>query len=54
MVAGARVYVEGRLSQEKWTARDGTEHHGLSVMSWHTRLAAIGRNKSRRNDTQHG
>src|SRR5262249_19635512 len=45
MVKGARVYVEGRLSLDEWTANDGTARHGLSVMSWHTRLAPIGRTK---------
>jgi single-strand DNA-binding protein len=45
---GARVYVEGKLSSDEWTAQDGTKRHGLSVMSWHCRLAEIGRNKSKR------
>jgi single-stranded DNA-binding protein len=45
-VKGARVYVEGKLSSDEWTAQDGTKRHGLSVMSWHCRLSEIGRNKS--------
>jgi single-strand DNA-binding protein len=45
---GARVYVEGRLSADEWTAQDGTKRHGLSVMAWHCRLSEIGRNKSKR------
>lgn len=42
---GARVYVEGRLSLDTWTGKDGTERTGLSCMSGHTRTAQIGRNK---------
>jgi single-stranded DNA-binding protein len=49
MLKGARVYVEGKLSLNKWVSQDGVEKTGLSVMSWHTRLAQIGRNK-RKND----
>jgi len=45
MIAGARVYVEGTLSADKFTGRDGTERLGLTIMSWHTRLSGIGRNK---------
>jgi single-stranded DNA-binding protein len=48
MVKGARVYVEGRLEVSEWTGQDGAKRHGLSVMSWHCRLSAIGRNKPRR------
>jgi single-stranded DNA-binding protein len=47
-VKGASVYVEGKLRLDEWTAQDGTKRHGLSVMSWHCRLAEIGRNKSKR------
>jgi single-stranded DNA-binding protein len=42
---GSRVYLEGTLKLNAWTRADGVERHGLSVMSWHCRLAAIGRNK---------
>jgi len=47
-VKGARVYVEGRLSLDQWTAQDGAARTGLSCMSWHCRLAQIGRNKPKR------
>jgi single-stranded DNA-binding protein len=47
MVKGSRVYVEGKLSQDEWTAQDGEKRHGLSVMSWHCRLSQIGSNKPR-------
>jgi single-stranded DNA-binding protein len=43
---GARCYIKGRLSADEWTAQDGTKRHGLSVLSWYTRLSEIGRNKS--------
>ena len=48
-VKGARVYVEGRLSLDQWTAQDGAARSSLSCMSWHCRLAQIGRNKPKRN-----
>ena len=44
LVKGARVYLEGKLSLNEWTASDGT---GLSVLSWHCRLAQIGRAKAK-------
>ncbi|MGA8699357.1 MAG: single-stranded DNA-binding protein [Xanthobacteraceae bacterium] len=47
-VKGARCYVEGKLSLSEWTSQDGTTHHGLSLMSWHCRLSAIGRAKPKR------
>jgi single-stranded DNA-binding protein len=47
MLKGARVYVEGKLSLNKWIGQDGVEKTGLSVMSWHTRLAQIGRTKAK-------
>jgi single-strand DNA-binding protein len=47
LLKGVRLYVEGRLSLDEWTAQDGSKRYSLSVMSWHTRLA-IGRNKTRR------
>jgi single-strand DNA-binding protein len=47
LVKGARVYLEGKLSLNEWTASDGTTRTGLSVMSWHTRLAQIGRAKTK-------
>jgi hypothetical protein len=51
-IRGARVYVEGTgLKIDEWTGSDGTERHGLSCMSWHCRLAAIGRNRAKPNPT---
>jgi single-stranded DNA-binding protein len=47
-VKGARVYTEGTLRLEEWTGQDGIRRRGLSVMSWHCRLAEIGRNKPAR------
>jgi single-stranded DNA-binding protein len=46
-VKGARVYDEGRLTLDKWS-KDGAERVGFSCMSWHCRLAQIGRNKPKR------
>lgn len=48
LVKGARVYCEGSLKLDKWTGQDGAERQSLSCMSFHTRLAAIGRNKPKR------
>jgi single-stranded DNA-binding protein len=45
LVKGARVYIEGRLSLDDWTAKDGSKRQSLSCMSWHTRLSKIGRNR---------
>jgi single-strand DNA-binding protein len=46
LVKGAKVYVEGTgLKIDEWTGQDGKQRHGLSCMSFHTRLCAIGRNK---------
>jgi single-stranded DNA-binding protein len=50
LVKGARVYIEGRLTLDEWTAQDGAKRHGLSVMSWHCRLAQIGRHRLKRDD----
>ena len=36
MVKGARVYVEGSLRLDEWTAADGTKRTGLSVISEHS------------------
>lgn len=44
----ARVYVEGRLTAKIWTDSQGQPRVDLSVMSWHCRLAQIGRNKPKR------
>ena len=48
LLKGARVYIEGRLSLDEWTAQDGAKRHGLSLMSWHCRLSEIGRNRPKR------
>ena len=48
LLKGARVYVEGKLSPDQWTDKDGKERHGLSCVSWHTRLSQIGRARTRR------
>ena len=45
LVKGARVYLEGRIALDEWAGQDGVKRHGLSVMSWHCRLAQIGRNR---------
>jgi single-stranded DNA-binding protein len=45
LVKGARVYIEGSIKLDAWTGADGAQRHGLSVMSWHCRLAQIGKNK---------
>jgi single-stranded DNA-binding protein len=47
---GARVYCEGSLKQDEWTGNDGVQRHGLTVLSFHTRLAQIGRNKPAKRD----
>jgi single-stranded DNA-binding protein len=47
---GSRVYVEGSLKPSEWIGQDGAQRHGLSVMSWHCRLAQIGRNRLKRNN----
>jgi single-stranded DNA-binding protein len=48
LTKGARVYCEGRLSIGEWTGQDGTKRTGLSCLSWHCRLAQIGRNRPKR------
>jgi hypothetical protein len=34
LAKGVEVYVEGRLSLNTWTGRDGAERTGLSVSAW--------------------
>ena len=42
---GDKVYVEGSLKIESWTAKDGKERSGLKVAAWKIeKLGAIGRN----------
>jgi single-stranded DNA-binding protein len=49
LVKGARLYIEGGgLKIDEWSGQDGVKRHGLSCMSWHCRLAEIGRNKPAR------
>jgi len=45
---GAAVYVEGRIALDRWKGTDGGDRSGLSCMSWHCRLAQIGRNKPKK------
>jgi single-strand DNA-binding protein len=52
LVKGARVYIEGKLSLDEWTAQDGSKRTGLSCMSWHCRLSQIGRNKTQKPKSQ--
>lgn len=47
-VRAARVYVEGKVSINRCNWLDGTERSNLSVLSWHCRLAQIGRQKVKR------
>jgi single-strand DNA-binding protein len=53
LVKGARVYLEGKLSLNEWTANDGTTRSSLSVFSWHCRLAQIGRAKAKSEKSKH-
>jgi single-stranded DNA-binding protein len=48
---GSRCYVEGSLRLDQWAGPDGATRHGLSVLSRHTRLAAIGRARKRNKQT---
>ena len=53
-VRGARVYLEGSLKAGIWTDQQGMPRVDLTVLSWHCKLAAIGRNRPRRdNPPQH-
>lgn len=45
LTKGTRVYIEGKLSFDEWTAADGNKRTGLSVVSWHCRPANIGRDR---------
>ena len=49
---GALVFVEGRVSINRWKAQDGSDRAGLSVMSFHTRVAEIGNNRPRRDKSE--
>src|SRR5262249_23068090 len=48
LTKGARTYIEGRLELTEWTGQDGATKQGLSVLSFHTRLSQIGRQKAKR------
>jgi single-stranded DNA-binding protein len=48
LVKGSSVYLEGRLALDEWSGQDGVKRHGLSLISWHCRLAQIGRNRPKR------
>jgi single-stranded DNA-binding protein len=52
LVAGARVYVEGRLELSEWTGSNGVKRQGLNVLSWHCRLPHIGRNRPKKKLSQ--
>jgi single-strand DNA-binding protein len=46
---GSRLYCEGQLSLDAWTAADGEKRTGLSVMAWKCeKLAQIGKNRPKR------
>jgi single-strand DNA-binding protein len=46
LLKGDRVYVEGRLKVDTWTAQNGQQRTGLSVAAWKAdKLGQIGRNK---------
>jgi single-stranded DNA-binding protein len=47
-VAGAVIYVEGRLSVTKRTAADGRQKVEVDVKAWHVRIAEIGRRRAKR------
>jgi single-stranded DNA-binding protein len=46
--SGARIYCEGSLKSEEWVDKSGAKRFGLTVLSWHCRLSAIGRNRQKR------
>jgi single-stranded DNA-binding protein len=48
LTKGAKAYFEGRLSQTTWTAPDGTQRHGPSLMASYCRLSQIGRAKPKK------
>lgn len=48
LTKGTRVYIEGRLSLDEWTASDGSKRSGLSVVTWHCRPTHIGQRRLER------
>ena len=57
---GGKVYIEGRLSLDKWRGKDGQQQHRLKVAAFRVEmLNQIGRNRPRKAkgsvaDTVHG
>jgi single-stranded DNA-binding protein len=51
-VKGARVYIEGAIRIEEWTAQDGTKRAGLTCIAGHCRLSAIGRNRPKKENSK--
>jgi single-stranded DNA-binding protein len=47
LTKGVRCYIEGSLRLDRWD-KDGVPQSGLSCLSFHCRIAAIGRHKQRR------
>jgi single-stranded DNA-binding protein len=47
---GERIYAEGAIRLNQWTAPDGTQRHGLSMASWKAERPGIGRNRQRQQD----
>jgi hypothetical protein len=47
ILKGTRVYTEGTLRLDTWE-QEGKQRTGLSVMSWHCRVAAIGQHRPKR------
>ena len=52
LLKGARIYVEGRLELKEWQSSDGSTKQSLNCVSWHCRLAGIGRNKPKRETSE--
>ena len=46
-IKGAAVYVEGKLTLDRWTTAEGVQRAGLSLLSRYCRLSAIGRHKTK-------
>lgn len=45
LAKGAKVYVEGTIKLDEWTASDGAKRTGMNVTSFHARVPEIGRHK---------
>lgn len=46
-IKGAKLYVEGRLTLDKWKSQDGTDRHALAVAAFRCEPPQIGRNRKR-------